>query len=114
MFLESDQVRSSAILRRTRPNAKCIIAPCVSFISIVNNTGTKLQSIEAQLSVNEKSGCLDVVFSGAYPTIASWVETGGRGIYPVNPSPTSIRNGTRSSEENRVTLRCWLKYPAHQ
>ena len=30
VFLKSDQVRSGAILRRTRPNATCIIAPCVS------------------------------------------------------------------------------------
>ena len=53
------------------------------------------------------------VFSGVCP-IASWAETGGRGIYPGNPSPTSIRNHTRFSEKNPVKLRRCLKYHTHQ
>lgn len=39
---------------------------------------------------------------------------GGRGIYPGNPSPTSVHNPTRSSEKNQVKLRRCLKYHAHQ
>ena len=65
------------------------------------------------ISESKKSGYLDVVFSDAYP-IASWVETGGRGVYPGNPSPTSIHNHTRPSEKNQVKLRRCLKYHAYQ
>ena len=61
----------------------------------------RLQSADALLSVKKKLWYLDVVFSDAYPTIASWVETGGRGIYPGNPSPTSIRKDTRPSEKDK-------------
>ena len=53
------------------------------------------------------------VFSDAFP-IASWVETGGRELYPGNPSPMSIRNRTRFSEKNPVKLRRCLKYHAHR
>ena len=41
-------------------------------------------------------------------------EDGGRGFYPGNPSPTSIRNGARSSEKNQVQLRSYLKYHVYQ
>ena len=47
---------------------------------------------------------LDVVFSDAYPPIARWAETGGRGIHLGNPSPTSIRNDTRFSKKNQVDI----------
>ncbi|MDE0483250.1 MAG: hypothetical protein OXI67_11770, partial [Candidatus Poribacteria bacterium] len=41
--------------------------------------------------------------------IASWVETGGRRIYPGNPSPTSIRNYTRFSEKKSSKTTMLLK-----
>jgi len=49
---------------------------------------------------------LDVIFSEAYPAIASWVETGGSGNYPSNSSPTSIRNYTRFSKRkpSKITM----------
>ena len=64
---------------------------------------TRLQSRDAPRSGIKKSGYLDVVFSDAYP-IASGAETGGRGIYPGNPSPTSVRNDTYFSEEKHVKI----------
>ena len=74
----------------------------------------RLQSVDALLSVKKKLWYLDVVFSDAYPTIASWAETGDRGIYPGNPSPRSLRKDTRPSEKNRVKLRRCLKYHTYQ
>ncbi len=74
----------------------------------------QLQSRAAPTSGNQKkSGCLDVVFSGAYP-IASGAETGGSGNYLSNPSPTSIRKDTYFSEEKYVKLRRCLKQQPHQ
>ena len=81
--------------------------------SLQMDRNKRLQSTEAPPSVDQKMWNLDVVFSDAYP-IASWVETGGSGNYPGNPSPTSIRNDTRSSEKNQVKLRRCLKYHAHR
>ena len=38
-----------------------------------------------------------------------WAETGGSGIYPSNPSPTSIRNDTYFSEEKHVKITTLFK-----
>ena len=67
------------------------------------------QSINAQPSVNEKIVEFGRCILIRIPTIASGMETGGRGIYPGHPSPTSSRRDTRFSEENRVKLRRLLK-----
>ena len=61
----------------------------------INNCKVSRQNYQSM----EKMWCLDVVFLDAYPTIASWVETGGRGLYPINPSPMSIRKHTRFFEK---------------
>ena len=58
----------------------------------------RLQSRDHYQQKNKKIGCLDVVFSETDP-IARWVETGDSGNYLGYPSPTSIRNDTRSSEK---------------
>ena len=68
----------------------------------------RLQSIDARPSVNQKIVVFGRCILRRIPNCQLGGD-GGRGIYPGNPSPTSIRNDTRSSEKNQVKITTLLK-----
>ena len=74
---------------------------------------TRLQSADVRPSVNQKMVVFGRCILRRIPNCQLGGD-GGRGIYPGNPSPTSIRNHTRFSEKNQVKLRRCLKYQTNQ